>query len=169
MRRFGQVFTNEAGFRFTGTLQPVEDMKIYADDYFPVRQILRVFSPNTARPGEVITDSLNQRYLLGEFDKRDVYEGFRLYPTNRQVEWSRPATGRHPLTGEAVSGPLQAMGHIWVLSEIVSREARGAQVKVSEEVKRILTGADVQLNDLLGGERVVKLHEALGVKVLEVV
>ena len=169
MKRFGQVFTNEAGFRFTGTLQPVEDMKIYADDYFPVRQILRVFTPVTVRAGDVIRDTLGQRYLLGELDRRDVYEGFRLYPLNRQVEWLRPATGLHPLTGEPVSGTPTSRGQIWILSEVVSREARGAQIKVSEEVKRILTGADVQLNDLLGGERVVKMQKVLGIKILEVV
>lgn len=168
-QRFQQVFTNDRGFRFNGTLQPIEDMKIYADDYFPVRQILRVPPPVQVVPGDMVMDGMGDRYLLGEFDDRPAYQSFRCYPVNKLVDWTREVQKIDPLTEEPIGIGSQLLGRIWVLSEVVSREARGSQIKTSEEVKRVLAGADVQLMDYLDGERVVKLHDALGIKVIEVI
>lgn len=168
-QRFQEIFEHENGFRFHATLQPIRDMKIYSDDYFPIRQILRVYSSSNVHAGDVIQNKLGERFLLGEYDKRDIYTGFRCYPVNMQVRWEREMSNLDPLTGLPKGTGRTLLGMIWVLSEIVSREERGSHIKTKEDVKRVLTGADVQLNDYLDGEKIVKLNPALGIKQLEVV
>lgn len=167
--RFQQYFTHEKGHTLRGSIQPVEDSKIYNDDYFAVRQIIRVFSPARPKPGEVIRDTLGQHYLLGELDSRGIYHAYRTYPTNAQLEWTRQETEIDPLTQlEKNLGEPTFLGHLHVLSEVVVREDRGGDIKTREPVTRILTGAKVEMDDFLGGKRVTKINRALGIAVVEV-
>lgn len=164
---FKETFQHEEGWGFHGTLQPVVDMKIYNDDYFEIRQILRVNQPCLVEPGAVITDRHNQTYILGHYDVRDAYVGFRVYPATHQLEWKRVVKVIDPLTGLERGEHEETLGSIWCLPETLSRETRGGSIKVREEVKRLLTGSPVQLGDTIGGERVAKVDPTLGVYVLE--
>ena len=169
-QRFRETFTHQGGWQFNATLQPIRDMKLYADDYFPVRQILRIFYDPGVKAGDIIIEKSGQRYLLGELDLRQgLYTSFRVYPLNQKVMWSREVEVIDSLTGEPRGNGKQNLGEIWIASEIISREARGSHVLVKEEVKRVLTGSAVKLNDFLGNERVVKANPALGIQMLEVV
>lgn len=165
--RFQQKFIHEAGWQFSGTLQPVEDMKIYSDDYFQVRQILRVFSKNGVKAGDVVQDMLGQRYILGEYDLRQHYEGFRMYPVTQSAVWKRETSKVDQLTGLKKSIGLETKGTIWITGETVSREARGGDILVREEVFRVVTGSAVELGDTLNDHKVIKVHATLGVRVLE--
>lgn len=162
------LFRHETGRSFPATLQPVEDMKIYNDDYFQVRQILRVFPPTKGiRAGDVVQENTGVWYLLGEYDHRWNYTSFRAYPCNQQLLWTRMETTVDPLTGLPRGTTAVTLGEPWVLSEVITREARGGDIKTKEEITRVLTGAPVELNDKLAGRTVMKVTPALGIRVLE--
>lgn len=168
--RFKQVFTHEDGWQFHASLQPIRDMKIYNDDFFPIRQILRVDYPVGVRSGQVVQESSGQRYLLADYDHREgVYTGFRAIPVNKQVTWTRVEPIIDQLTGEPKGSRKIEMGNIWAVSELLSRNARGSHILTREEVTRVLVGADVALSDLIDDRVVKEVNSTLGIRVLEVV
>lgn len=168
-KRFEQPFLHEQGWTFNATMQPVEDAKIYNDDYFPIRQILRVFpSEPWVDTGCVIQDVVGQRYILGEYDFRPDYRAFRMYPVNDRMVWTRQSQTADPLTGMKKGSKVENLGVIWCLSEVIAREARGGDIKTREEIHRVVTGASVELDDSLNNQRVVKLNPSLGVRILEI-
>lgn len=169
-QNFSEIFNHQEGWRFTASLQPIKDMKIYNDDYFEVRQILRVPDPTRVQPGDCIWQRPDIGYLLGHYEDRPgLYRAFRCYLLTGQAKWERQVTVIDPLTQLPKGAGKEDLGMLHIVSEVVAREERGGDIKVREEVKRVLTGSPVQLNDLINGEKVVKVNETLGIRVLEVV
>lgn len=167
--RFSQTFKHEGGWTFEGTLQPVKDQKIYTDDYFYFRQILRVRPSSTTKAGHVVYDQQGKPYLLGELEETVNYRSFRVYPLNTQTDWKRPETEIDTLTQLPKSrGSLRFMGRIWVLSEMLSRELWSSSITTREDIHRVITGEKVELGDEILGQRVTKVNQSLGVRILEI-
>lgn len=169
--RFETPFFNSLGIPYMGVIQPIEDQKLYNDDYFYHRQILRV-EPNLPKlAGQVILDHIGQHFLLGALDTTVHYVSYQMYLCTDIVTWRRETavvdtlTGLQKSVGEAPVGP----GQFWGLVELLNREVSSRNIKAAEETKRVLTGEPVQLNDVVNGMRVKKINMSHGIRVLEVV
>lgn len=175
MSRFETPFYTESGWEFPGVLQPIKDQKIYNDDFFHPRHIIRFRPEYAPAAGSVIMNSIGERFLISELDRAldvggMIYEGFQAYPCNEQLLWQTEQTVLDTLTGLARGTGLSAGIPIWVLSEVLMRDTPAiAGLATREELKRVVVGHAVELNDRLGGMRVTKVNKALGIRVLELV
>lgn len=172
--RFESTLVTETGIPIKGVVQPVQDAKIYPDDYFYHRQILRVRASMPIQAGTVVVDSIGRRYLLGSLDAGlygdlHQYTSFQMYQCTNQSVWERESTEVDPLTNLEKSTGLAPMGTIWTLTETLTRDMSSTNIKTREETKRVLTGAAVELNDVLDTMTVTKINVTHGLRVLEVV
>jgi hypothetical protein len=60
------------------------------------------------------------------------------------------------------------MGNIWVMWDMIRREAPDFAMHISEEKNLVVTGYAVQLHDTLDGQEVKRCNQALGVNILQV-
>ncbi len=171
--RFEQTFLTEQNLPFAGTIQPLEDVKVYPDDYSHTRTFLRVSPQYTVNAGMVIRTLHNERFIMGDWDhgyenETLIYRSYVLYPVNKLVAWQRPNHQIDILTGEkkGTSAPT-LLGNIHVLIETLVREQNVANVL--EETKRVVTGSPVELGDIIDGMKIRKLNSTHGIRVLEVV
>lgn len=173
-QRFETTLTTEQNIPFKGTIQPIQDTKIYPDDFFYIRQILRVRPEMPAKAGMIIKDPTGQHFILGEMDQalqRDthIYTSFVLFPATKLVLWKREETITDPLTGlEKTTGQVHDLDSLWVLIETVNRELSSQTFKTKEEAKRVITGAEVRLNDIVDNHTVRKVNATHGIRVLEI-
>lgn len=171
--RFESTMTSELGLPFKARIQPIEDSKIYPDDFFQTRQIMRIRPHTPIVPGDVVCIGA-QRFLLGALDNAvsgdiPIYTSFQMYPCNKQVTWKRETTIPDPLTRVPRSTGLASLGNPWVLMETLVRDVRSSDIRTNEELKRVITGSLVELGDVIDGMVVKKLNITRGVRVLEVV
>lgn len=171
--RFQSPFRTETGTSFMGVVQPIEDGKIYPDDYFYHRQILRVHVGDNVKAGDVVYTVDNRRYLLGDLDtglRADelLYHSFQMYQCTDQIIWTREVSVIDPLTNLARGTGSQNLGTLWALKEVLNREGTSREIKPKEELMRILVGAPVKLGDMLGEMRVRKVMSSHGISVVEV-
>ena len=169
---FETTLLTEQGYPIRGTVQPIEDMKIYPDDYNYVRTLFRTRPPFELQAGMVLKDLSGQRHILGTWDvgygaAGIIYRSFVMYPCNVQVAWDRPTTTKDSLTGVPRGKGITPLGPIWALKEVLVREAPVNTVQ--EELFRVVVGADVDIQDLIDGKRIRKINMAHGVRILEVV
>ncbi len=171
-QRFESTLLKESGLPFKGVFQPLQDQKIYADDYYPPRQILRVHPTTPVAAGEVVVGPNLQWFILGALDHalsgdHSIYMSFQLFPVTHTVVWKRDVVQVDPLTKLPRStGKPATIGTLRVLMETVNREA-AAGPNGREEIKRVVTGAAVELNDMIDGMKVKKLNVSRGIRILE--
>lgn len=110
------------------------------------------------------------RYLLADHTTTPTYKVFRTLKVTRLVAWTRQITAVDPLTNEVRSDGIvpQSMGSIWVLWDMIRREAPDFGFQVAEEKNLVATGEDVQLDDLLDGQEVKRVNRALGINIIQV-
>jgi hypothetical protein len=169
--RFETQFRTPTGLPIKGVLQPLEDGKIYPDDYFYPRQILRVRPHMPVQPGAVLFDPQQRPWLLGELDTQPHYRSFQMYRCTKLVSWQRERSETDTLTGLSKSSGLApvAPGSFWCLIETLPREAGSTNIKAKEETKRVVTGEAVQMGDIVDGMRVTKINVTHGIRVLELI
>lgn len=171
-QRFEQSLFRADGLQIFGTIQPVEDGKIYPDDFFYVRQILRVRHAMPITSGTVVMTAASEMFILGDLDvgmKNDsiMYRSFQMYPVNRTVNWQRSITTLDPLTQQKKGAGLEQMGLIPVLIETLPREASSG-TPIKEETKRVVTHREVELGDRVDKMTVRKVNISHGIRTLEI-
>lgn len=135
---------------------------------FPTTRLtFRVSPASPLRGGVVIVSPEGDRYLTIGTGAGSVSRLYRLLALDRRVSWKRVVTDIHPVTKQKVSSGEQELGPIWIsLSALGEIEEAG---KFDRNLYRVVTNADLRLNDTVDGmtiKRVQKLHE---VTVAEVV
>lgn len=168
--RFETTFIREDGVPVRGVLQPVQDQKIYNDDFFENRQLFRVRPEMPVSSGQVLTSSYGVHYILGSRDVTDFYINFQAYPCNKQVVWMREVPELDLLTGLPIStGAPTTLGNIWVVDEQLIKETRSPQMMTKEDVSRIITASQVLVGDIIDDRKVRRVNSAQGIYILEVI
>lgn len=132
--------------------------------------IARVMPDSLLATGQVIERiRTGDKYLVADHAKTPTYRVHRLLNVDRLVTWKRSTFTVDPLTNEQRSSPVPAtLGQIWVLWDMIRREAPDFIMHTAEEKNLILTGEDIQLNDWLDDQQVKRVNRALGVNIVQV-
>lgn len=164
---FFEDVTLEEGGTFPVSIQRVSDREFPALDFSPPRLICRVRPQSLLHVGHVISRA-GVRYVLARLSVTPDYRSFWMFEANRLVEWKKPITTTHALTGREKSAGMGPATSLWVGWEIMTRQPYERAIGVSNETTRIITGANVEENDLINGQQVKRVNEALGLKIVEV-
>lgn len=133
--------------------------------------VVRVQRDSLLNAGMVVQRTkTGERFLLAEHTLTPTYKVFRTLKVTRLVAWTRQVTSVDALTGEVRVNSItpQAMGNIWVLWDMIRREAPDFGFQIAEEKNLVATGEDVRLDDMLDGQEVKRVNRALGVNIIQV-
>lgn len=173
-RRFENDMVRADGFPFKGVVLPMEEGTTASYDFTEPRITIRLRSDSVVGTGDIVIDPAGRRYLLADHDTNSVYntilyKSHRGFLMNRQVLWQREAEGViDPLTQLSKGEAKVSLGTIDVLIEIFGREDLDGTIKVREQTRRLVTGAPIQLNDIVDDMVVKRIDLALGVWVAEI-
>lgn len=131
--------------------------------------IMRAARDTLCAVGNVILrPKTGERFLLGIHTQTNSYKVFRALKADRLVTWTREATSNDPLTGEPITTGNTSLGSIWVLWDMIRREAPDFGFQVQEERNLVITGEDIQLGDMLDGQEVKRVNIAMGLRIVQV-
>jgi hypothetical protein len=173
-RRFENNMVRVDGLPFKGIVVPLEDSPPAPYDFTESRTIIRVPHISVVKTGDVVIDPAERKFLLADHDQNIVYDtisyrSHRAFPINKRVMWQREEdTVIDPLTGLSKGTGKVDLGEIDVLIELFGREDFDFAIKVREQTRRLVTGAPIQLNDIVNDMVVKRVDLALGVWVAEI-
>ena len=125
------------------------------DNFDPQRRVLRTGVDANVGPGTIITTRLGRYYLLADYEDDDVthYQGhtYFCFEVATLLTWEREQATLDPVTNIPRNMVRTNLGQIRCSMETPST-IRDPSIGVRTPVWRIVTSADVQLNDVLGGQ-----------------
>lgn len=169
-RRFQSLIYKENGQAFKGTITPADEGEIPAYDFSSPRLMLRTIDADAVKPRDIILDDINRRFIVAHngyssFGKQFT---FRLFQVLADLTWKRQGSQTDTLTGLKKGQPPELFGEIPCLVEMTGREFPDRDTNLSEETRRIITAAYLQLGDQVDDAIVRRLDTALGVTYAEI-
>jgi hypothetical protein len=162
--RFSQQFLIEPDTYVRGILQPVEENSLPTYDFAEGRLALRTAPGEPVKIGDVMVDAYGRRFLLGHHGV-NVYRCFQMTDL---VTWSRVMPTTDPVTGLKKESDRFDLPPIWCAIELYGRVPIDATLKVEADIRRVITGAPVQLGDKIDGALVKRKVKIFGVNLLEI-
>lgn len=161
----------EGGAQSRGVIQRSSDAETPALDFSNPRLICRVRYDSLLQVGQVVRRQGGERFLLAEHSRTPHHRTFWMFTTHRQATWKRMGTTTDALTGLAKASTLADVASpagIWVGWEAITREAFDRDMRVREELVRVITGENVQLGDRIGDQTVKRIQPVLGINLVTV-
>jgi len=153
-----------------GVVRALSETKQPNFEFSAEKTILRTRRDSLIQTGHIVERvHSGLKYLVCDHTLERDYAVKRLLLVDRKVVWKRSTSTLHPLTGKPISStqPTQ-IGEMWVLWDMIRREAPDFVMHLAEEKNLVVTGADVQLNDWLDDQQVKRVNKALGVNIVQV-
>lgn len=157
----------EGGGLAPATIQRVSDRLAPSLDFSSPRLIIRVRPTSPIVVGSLIKYQ-GARFLMAAHAATDDYRSFWAFEATRLASWQTIVKTTDALTGLEKSAAKSTGVPIWVGWEIMTRQPYERQIGVSNEVTRVMTAADVQLNDIIDGQQVKRVNHSLGLNIAEV-
>lgn len=169
-RRFQTLIYKENGQPFNGNIMPVDEGKIPTYDFSSPRLMLRTIDEGVVKPRDIILDELDRRFIVANNGYSPLGKQFtwRLFQVLADLAWKRQASTTDSLTGLKRGQPPQDLGLIPCTVEMTGREYPEPATNLSEETRRIITAANLQLGDQVDDAIVRRLDTALGVTYAEI-
>lgn len=152
---------------FPISFQRVSDRESPSLDFSTPRIICRTGRESLLTTGMVINRQ-GRRFLLADHSVTPDYKSFWAFEATRQVLWQQLVTTTNPLTNLPKSSALSAGTNIWVAWEIMTRQPYEREIGVQNELTRVLTSENVQVNHVINGQQVKRVNVALGLRIAEV-
>lgn len=170
--RFRSEFRISTGQTFFGRLDASNENEPPISQFATARRLLRVTPACFVKAGDVMVTAAGQNFLLlnhgvNEVRSQVIYRTFRLVEVTRQAAWKRPQTVTDTMTQLKKNTVPQDLGQIWCLQEQM-QEDFDRTIRVHEDRWRLITGAALQLNDLIDDKTVKRVDIALGVSIAEI-
>lgn len=170
--RFDVTFTVIEGGsgQFQGVIGETEQNSQPNYIFSTPRRVLRVKTPGLVKPGIAVRTPSNEIYLVGdngpsETSRGVLWESFRLFHANFQVNWKRRKKIIDPVTTLERDDGVEDMGTVWAVLEEIDREVPDRKLGASFELSRFLTAADVRADDLIDNRTVTRSDVQLGLRV----
>jgi hypothetical protein len=162
-----KFYNTLAGTRFEGVISPISDIHMPTVAFYNARHLLRTRPNEPVRAGDIFRDDEDRVYLITDHDKKVHAKTFVLIEMNIFATWRRAGTPTvHPVTRMPVPGAIVNLSPIWcaIESETALKEG-GLNINIPRQ--RLITGAAVQLGDIVHDQVIKQLTTALGVQIGE--
>jgi len=166
--RFDEWLQAENGPRFRGSIQLAKEGVAALSNFLETRLVLHVRTEELAQPGMVVVDAQGRRFLLAEHDRSLHTRVLKMFPVTTHASWKRETQTTDLVTGLPKGSGIQDLGLIWCAIEIYGRESVDRQTHIGTDRSRVLTGSDVQLNDLIDGRMVRRKYIVYGILMVEI-
>lgn len=167
--RFDTTFQIVNGPRFRGQLQEIADTT-RVSNFHSARRLLRVRPGSAVRVRDVFRTSGGQLFLCASHGDRfridQLFREFKLFEMTEIAEWLRKEVTVDPVTGLEVGGDYVSKGPIYVAEEPAGDEED--QIRIPRQTFRLITGADLKVDDMVNGMIVRAVTTELGVTVAEI-
>lgn len=134
------------------------------ESFGPAQKMLLARRGSVAQPGDTVID-LGDRFVLGYFSRSANDEIFRMYRTPFTADVMRIVNDRDPVTGFDRSGRPTKVGFA-----SFDRKVTGMAPDFGDHKRtnyRILTGFELEVNDIIDGLKVTSVTRELGVTLAE--
>lgn len=153
-----------------GEITEADQKQIPVYAFVNPRHVLRTHGPSALQLGMVIRSPEGVIYIVGENGPSEqpqgtLWQSWRLFEATGQRMWTRRGKVIDPVTQMEREGAEIEMGMIWVALEPLEREQNDFRMSASFEQSRLITGADVTHDDLVGGRKVTRAEKVLGVTI----
>lgn len=170
--RFETEFRHDDGRRFLGVIDVPTNREPPGNQFTSPRRLLKARPEALVQIGDVIITPAGVRFLVaangdGLDGDTPIYRSYRLFQMDRQVDWSRISLIIDPVTRQERESGSISLGTLWCCFEPL-REDNDRVFRVREDRQRMITGADLKLNDQVGPYVVKRVDHLLGVTVAEV-
>jgi hypothetical protein len=168
--RFLRDLRTVNGTLVRGTFMPASDREGSALNYSAPRSILRTRPEAEIRAGVVvISREGGPLYIIGEhFAAEPDYRSWRVFLVEAKYKLERPTSGVDTLTGlKKGAGLPQDLGDIYVSMEYDRRMFTDPGLRIKTERVTLITNREVQVGDLINGERITRVTQDLGLYVVE--
>lgn len=164
--------TTLSGTRFRGSILPASEGALPTDTFAEPRLIMRVRRDEPVKAADVVTDGWGRKFLVGDHDLHFIgdhraFRAHKLFRMTHQLSWKRLQTTIDPVTGQARGSGEIELGPIWCAHEVYGREQADFGLRVLEDRTRVITGAEIALNDKIGDATVRRLTHIFGVWIAE--
>ena len=170
--RLKQRLTTIDGRRFYGYIWISQLRNLPDTSFVYPRRFLRVSKNAQVGITDVIRTPGGDHYLVAEHGTEEfggdvVSKQFRLFKVDKQISWKRKATVVDPVTGLAKQIGDTLLGTIWCALAPIRMEEDS--IHIAKRVYRLITGAQIQVDDIVDNRLVVRNVETLlGVSIAEV-
>lgn len=160
--------------RFRGVIFPVNPTALPTSVFVLPRLGLRTRPREPVAARDLFRDPARRVMLVGNWELPlagdDVISRcFVLFQMTGRVSWTRRATQLDPVTRQpTASAAPQELGPIWVSIESYTHGNEDPGVRVPTDRLRCITGAPLQLGDVVHGKTVKRLNPSLGVTIAEI-
>lgn len=171
MGRFEDWLTTTSGIRFRGVIMPAPDA-VSANQIIETRLMLRVRSAEPVNEGLTVIDAAGRVFLMGRDDTQldtnaTIAKTYRLFRMVFNVSWQRAATVADPITQLPKRTAMTEIGPIWCAIEPMGALVTDLGTRMPAELRRVITGAPVQLHDTVNGRLVKRVIPVFGVTIAE--
>jgi hypothetical protein len=151
-----------------GSVTEADQKQLPVNVFINPRHVLRTSAVTAVKPGMVLRTPAGSHFIVGNNGPSDqpegtIWQSWRLFEATEQLLWQRRTQTVDPVTQlKRDSGP-EDLGMIWVAVEMLARQISDYRTSQNFEQSQIITGQAIQTDDLLGGRKVTRAVEAMGV------
>lgn len=149
------------GVKLSGEVSTPTDLQSLNFDV-PLRMVATP-ARSIVEPGDVLLYE-GVHYLTGFYAQTKHARHMRMVPLPQQVLHERITTAPDPVTGLARGQVKTSLGQIWchqlITGEVADGHSKAQQV-------RIITGAPLQVGDIVDGRKVQRIRHELGLQIAE--
>lgn len=156
------------GAKTRGVIQRASDMETPPLDFSAPRLICRVTHNSLLQTGQVVRRRGGQHYIVADCSSTPDYRTHWLIVATRLAVLKKPVSTTDALTNKTKQSGFDSGNPIWVAWEAVTREAFDRDMRVREELSRVITGAGVDFGDLIDDQMVKRIQPVLGVNLITV-
>jgi hypothetical protein len=152
--------------QFFGALEDIQLAEGATITWVAPRRILKAPSVLHLKAGMVIQTPTGVKYMVAEHAISETSQGspfnaFKLYQTNSVAQLVKRSTITDIRTGLEKEGPESEPISIYVSYEPL-QEAFDRQLRIPNEKTRMITNHPIKRGDIIDGEAVIEVHDALG-------
>lgn len=160
------IIENGSG-SFRGALEDIDLSEGSTINYVAPRRILKTPCNLALKAGMIISSPKGMKYMVSNYSNSETsmgspFNAFRLYETNQTADLVVRTFEIDARTGLKREGPKSEPRKIYVSYEPL-QEAFDRQLRIPNEKTRLLTNHKILKGDLVDGETVIEVREALGI------
>ncbi|MFD1352403.1 hypothetical protein ACFQ4I_07155 [Methylorubrum suomiense] len=160
--------------RFRGVIFPVNPTALPTSVFVLPRLGLRTRPREPVVARDLFRDPARRVMLVGNWElplagDDVISKCFVLFQMTGKVSWTRREPTLHPVTRQpTATTEARELGPIWVSIESYTHGNEDPGVRVPTDRLRCITGAALQLGDVVNGKTVKRLIPSLGVTIAEI-
>lgn len=168
----GTDFTDPFGRSIRGVLRPPPPAGPFFDGGLSPRRMIVVSRNQPLNTGTILQDPDGSRFLCAQWSPDGLLgmahtRTFVMLSITSDMAWTRTTTTLEPISGQKVASGNSLLGTVSCVREFIRR--KNDALDIEEEIYRVMCREAILLGDYLGGFRVMRVEQSLGLTYAEII